>query len=49
VTDNVVLYMENLQSENGIEGDEIVQEQVGVHKVREKSWSPDREDRNGVS
>jgi hypothetical protein len=45
VSDNVVLYMENLQSGNGIEGDEIVQEQVGVHKVREKSWSPDREDR----
>jgi hypothetical protein len=45
VTDNVVLYMEHLETGDGIEGDEIVQEQTGVHKVREKSWSPDREDR----
>lgn len=32
-TDNVVLYREHLQSGDGIEGDEIVEEQVGVHKA----------------
>jgi len=33
----VILYREHLQSGNGIEGDEIVQAQVGVHHVDEVS------------
>jgi len=30
-SDNVILYKEHLRSGDGIEGDEIVQEQIGVH------------------
>jgi hypothetical protein len=32
-SDNVILYQQNLQTGDGIEGDEIVQAQVGVHHV----------------
>ena len=32
-TENVVLYREHLQTGDGIEDDEIVQEQIGVHEV----------------
>ena len=34
-SDNVILYQQNLQTGDGIEGDEIVQAQVGVHHVDE--------------
>ena len=33
--DNVILYRQNLQSGTGIDGDEIVQQQIGVHHVDE--------------
>lgn len=32
-TDNVVLYVEHLQSGNGVQGNEIVQEQIGTHEM----------------
>jgi hypothetical protein len=36
-TENVVLYREHLQTGDGIEGDEIVQQQVGVHEISDAS------------
>lgn len=39
-TDNVVLYREHLQSGDGIEGDEIISEQNGVHEQWNRSAIP---------
>lgn len=38
-SDNVVLYMENLQTGDGIEGDEIVSEQTGIYEVTDSTTS----------
>jgi len=40
-TDNVILYAENLQDGDGVEGDEIVQEQVELHEVPDGSPGAD--------